>query len=173
MGGQAKAARTYPATQSQRGEIYARHFQKLMDMGRVCECPTPNKRDKNGDEIPDTSEGATMYGECGHTCGHAHHMAWLKGPPQDGHTAIRRRYRDVYSGVFGVTNHPGTRGCGDWSACGDTPQVDSAPPRGTSPLRGNSFAVCPITHTAVGCFDTMWLRMGERRPPLPAGGGQR
>lgn len=46
-----------PYFQSKRGEIYDRYFQKLVDTGRVYECPAPNKRDKDGNEIPGTSEG--------------------------------------------------------------------------------------------------------------------
>ncbi len=46
-----------PYFQSKRGEIYDRYFQKLVDAGRVYECPAPNKRDKEGNEIPGTSEG--------------------------------------------------------------------------------------------------------------------
>ena len=46
-----------PYFQSKRKDIYDRYFQKLVDAGRVYECPAPNKRDKNGDEIPGTSEG--------------------------------------------------------------------------------------------------------------------
>ncbi len=46
-----------PYFQSKRGEIYDRYFQKLVDAGRVYECPAPNKRDKDGNEIPGTGEG--------------------------------------------------------------------------------------------------------------------
>ncbi len=46
-----------PYYQSQRGEIYDRYFQHLVDSGRVYESPAPNKRDKEGNEIPGTSEG--------------------------------------------------------------------------------------------------------------------
>ncbi len=46
-----------PYYQSQRAEIYDRYFEQLRASGHVYECPAPNKRDKNGDEIPNTSEG--------------------------------------------------------------------------------------------------------------------
>ena len=55
--GEGKGGAFAPYFQSQRKDIYDRYFQKLVDMGRVYECPAPNKRDKNGDEIPGTSEG--------------------------------------------------------------------------------------------------------------------
>lgn len=55
--GEGKGGPYEPYFQSQRKDIYDRYFQKLVDMGRVYECPAPNKRDKNGDEIPGTSEG--------------------------------------------------------------------------------------------------------------------
>ncbi len=46
-----------PYYQSKRGKIYDRYFQKLVDAGKVYECPAPNKRDADGNEIPNTSEG--------------------------------------------------------------------------------------------------------------------
>lgn len=46
-----------PYYQSQRSDIYDRYFEQLRASGHVYECPAPNKRDKNGDEIPNTSEG--------------------------------------------------------------------------------------------------------------------
>ncbi len=46
-----------PYFQSRRGEIYDRYFQKLVEAGRVYECSAPNKRDKEGKEIPGTGEG--------------------------------------------------------------------------------------------------------------------
>ncbi len=46
-----------PYYQSQRQEIYDRYFEQLRASGHVYECPAPNKRDVNGDEIPNTSEG--------------------------------------------------------------------------------------------------------------------
>ena len=55
--GEGKGGPCEPYFQSQRKDIYDRYFNKLVEMGRVYECPAPNKRDKNGDEIPDTSEG--------------------------------------------------------------------------------------------------------------------
>ncbi len=55
--GEGKGGPYEPYFQSRRKDIYDRYFQKLVDMGRVYECPAPNKRDKNGDEIPGTSEG--------------------------------------------------------------------------------------------------------------------
>lgn len=55
--GEGKGGPYEPYFQSQRKEIYDRYFQRLVEMGRVYECPAPNKRDKNGDEIPGTSEG--------------------------------------------------------------------------------------------------------------------
>jgi len=55
--GEGKGGPCAPYFQSQRKEIYDRYFQKLVEAGRVYECPAPNKRDKNGDEIPGTSEG--------------------------------------------------------------------------------------------------------------------
>ncbi len=55
--GEGKGGPCGPYFQSQRKDIYDRYFNKLVEMGRVYECPAPNKRDKNGDEIPGTSEG--------------------------------------------------------------------------------------------------------------------
>lgn len=55
--GEGKGGPCEPYFQSQRKDIYDRYFNKLVEMGRVYECPAPNKRDKNGDEIPGTSEG--------------------------------------------------------------------------------------------------------------------
>lgn len=55
--GEGKGGPYAPYYQSQRKEIYDRYFQKLVELGRVYECPAPNKRDKNGDEIPGTGEG--------------------------------------------------------------------------------------------------------------------
>ncbi len=55
--GEGKGGAYEPYFQSQRKDIYDRYFEKLVEMGRVYECPAPNKRDKNGDEIPGTSEG--------------------------------------------------------------------------------------------------------------------
>ncbi len=55
--GEGKGGPYEPYFQSQRGDIYDRYFQKLVDAGRVYECPAPNKRDKDGNEIPGTSEG--------------------------------------------------------------------------------------------------------------------
>ncbi len=46
-----------PYYQSQRQDIYDRYFEQLRASGHVYECPAPNKRDKEGNEIPDTSEG--------------------------------------------------------------------------------------------------------------------
>ena len=55
--GEGKGGPCEPYFQSQRKDIYDLYFNKLVEMGRVYECPAPNKRDKNGDEIPGTSEG--------------------------------------------------------------------------------------------------------------------
>ncbi len=55
--GEGKGGPCGPYFQSQRKDIYDRYFAKLVEAGRVYECPAPNKRDKNGDEIPGTSEG--------------------------------------------------------------------------------------------------------------------
>lgn len=55
--GEGKGGPCEPYFQSQRKDIYDRYFNKLVEMGRVYECPAPNKRNKNGDEIPGTSEG--------------------------------------------------------------------------------------------------------------------
>lgn len=55
--GEGKGGPYEPYFQSKRKDIYDRYFQKLVELGRVYECPAPNKRDKNGDEIPGTSEG--------------------------------------------------------------------------------------------------------------------
>ncbi len=55
--GEGKGGPCEPYFQSQRKDIYDRYFNKLVEMGRVYECPAPNKRDKNGDEIPGTGEG--------------------------------------------------------------------------------------------------------------------
>lgn len=55
--GEGKGGPYEPYFQSQRKAIYDRYFQKLVEMGRVYECPAPNKRDKDGNEIPGTSEG--------------------------------------------------------------------------------------------------------------------
>lgn len=56
--GEGKGGPYEPYFQSKRKDVYDRYFQKLVDAGRVYECPAPNKRDKNGDEIPGTSEGS-------------------------------------------------------------------------------------------------------------------
>lgn len=55
--GEGKGGPYEPYFQSQRKEIYDRYFQKLVELGRVYECPAPNKRDQQGNEIPGTSEG--------------------------------------------------------------------------------------------------------------------
>lgn len=55
--GEGKGGPCEPYFQSQRKDIYDRYFNKLVELGRVYECPAPNKRDKNGDEIPGTGEG--------------------------------------------------------------------------------------------------------------------
>ncbi|MFI3242942.1 MAG: glutamate--tRNA ligase family protein [Akkermansia sp.] len=55
--GEGKGGDYGPYFQSQRSDIYDRYFEQLRAAGHVYECPAPNKRDKNGDEIPNTSEG--------------------------------------------------------------------------------------------------------------------
>ena len=55
--GEGKGGAYEPYYQSKRGDIYDRYFEKLVQSGRVYECPAPNKRDKDGNEIPGTSEG--------------------------------------------------------------------------------------------------------------------
>lgn len=55
--GEGKGGPYEPYFQSKRKDVYDRYFQKLVDEGRVYKCPAPNKRDKNGEEIPGTSEG--------------------------------------------------------------------------------------------------------------------
>lgn len=52
--GEGKGGPCEPYFQSQRKDIYDRYFNKLVEMGRVYECPSPNKRDKNDYEIPGT-----------------------------------------------------------------------------------------------------------------------
>lgn len=46
-----------PYFQSQRNDIYDRYFEKLMATGRVYEAPAPNRKDKDGNDIPGTSDG--------------------------------------------------------------------------------------------------------------------
>jgi len=55
--GDGKGGPYEPYFQSKRDDIYERYFQQLVSTGRVYQCPAPNKRDKNGDEIPDSSQG--------------------------------------------------------------------------------------------------------------------
>ncbi len=55
--GKGKGGDYAPYNQSQRKDIYDRYFNKLVETGSVYECPAPNKRDKNGDEILGTSNG--------------------------------------------------------------------------------------------------------------------
>lgn len=46
-----------PYFQSERNDIYDRYFEKLVATGRVYESPAPNKKDRDGNDIPGTSEG--------------------------------------------------------------------------------------------------------------------
>lgn len=46
-----------PYFQSERNAIYDRYFDKLVAAGRVYESPAPNKKDKDGNDIPGTSDG--------------------------------------------------------------------------------------------------------------------
>lgn len=46
-----------PYFQSERNDIYDRYFEKLVAAGRVYESPAPNRKDKDGNDIPGTSDG--------------------------------------------------------------------------------------------------------------------